>query len=345
MQPRPDPAGYRHPVHGLLAGLRLAPRQAHGALSLWPLTRGRWQPPPTLAGCRTLPAALSAGDAWLDEVHDDGVVPQVRLVNRSDAPVLVLFGDEMRGARQDRVANATFLVAARSECVLDVSCVEAGRWGRRPGARFESCDELASHGLRRTIQRGVRAERAAGGRFRADQDAVWGEVACRLRTSGARSHTSRYADYVERRAEGLRRMEESFHRVEGQVGFVAAVGDRMVGLEVVGGTGLLAELFPRLLRAHAIDALDAEEASDAPPRGWLARWGPRPVPACPAPDRPAALLVALSRAECTRSPSLGLGDDLRLEAGPVTGCALDAGGIVHLTAFVDPDAAPPGRPG
>ena len=51
-------------------------------------------------------------------------------------------------------------------------------------------------------------------------------------------------------------------------------------------------------------------------------------------DAPEPFLGALRDAGCRGSASLGLGEDLRLEGEGVEGSALDADGIVHLTASV-----------
>jgi hypothetical protein len=50
-------------------------------------------------------------------------------------------------------------------------------------------------------------------------------------------------------------------------------------------------------------------------------------------DAPEPFLDALGQAEVRDGPSLGLGQDLRIRGERLEGCALDADGIVHLTAF------------
>ncbi len=77
------------------------------------------------------------------------------------------FGGELIGAKQNRIANASFLVPAESELVIDVSCVEAGRWGRRRRERFSSGETILSSKLRRTMSRRVHAARVAGAGFQA----------------------------------------------------------------------------------------------------------------------------------------------------------------------------------
>ena len=53
------------------------------------------------------------------------------MVKEGTLRVLILEGDELIGARQNRVANSSVLVPAGSEIILPVLCVERGRWSYR----------------------------------------------------------------------------------------------------------------------------------------------------------------------------------------------------------------------
>lgn len=340
LDPIPPPVGgsHRHAVHALVTTLKVAPRQEHAALTLWPLVQepGLASPIPP---CVPLAHALARGEVTIDEIHASGAVPHVRISPRGPQPVLVLFGEELVGARQNRVANATFLVPPGDDLVLDVSCVEAGRWGRRPGERFGDGEQVISHALRRKMSRQVARARAAGAGFHADQGEVWNEIARRIRSTETESRTSAYCDYTASLEGDLRDMAESFHRVPHQVGFVAAIDGRIAGIETVGSPWLFEQLFPRLLRAHAVDAVSAALRSGRPGVGDRVSSGtdahaPWPVRRF---DTPEAFLVALGRADCSVGSSLGLGYDLRLSSVGLSACALDVDGIVHLTGFVDPD--------
>lgn len=82
-----------------------------------------------------LEEALKSGCAHVDEVSKSGDVNQLLFVNHCEHPVLLLDGEEIRGAKQNRVMNLTILSAAKSELHIPVSCVEAGRW-RHDGMDF-----------------------------------------------------------------------------------------------------------------------------------------------------------------------------------------------------------------
>ncbi len=310
------------PIAEFLGHVSLAPRQSYKALSLWPLVRREEAPPPAGLPYEPLASALSSGSVTVDEVDGRGSVPHVRVSNQGEQAVLFLFGEEIIGALQNRVANATFLVPAKSEVVIDVSCVEAGRWSRRRRAGFERAEQVVSSAMRRKMAKQVTLSRAVGDGFRSDQRGVWDDVQRRLRFSGTRSRTSAWSDYRERHASDLAQCEQAFQPVPRQVGFVAAIGDEVAGLEAIGRPEVFAASFRSLLRSYAIDAVDSGLARDEAKQRPGHRF-----------DAPEPFLEALRGAERTWNSSLGLGSDLRLQGAGVEACALACEGLVHLTAF------------
>jgi hypothetical protein len=329
-QPPPPSAS----IADFLASVSLAPRQSHKLLTLWPLLRAEAAPvgPPWL----TLADALESGALRVSERRGGAHVPVIQVENLGETPVLVLFGEELRGALQNRVANASFLIGGRSAVEIDVSCVEQGRWSPRAsrgGARdeFYAGDSVLSSAIRRKMAHKVALARERGRRFDADQLEVWHEVADRVRLSAARSQTGAYEDYLFTRARDLDEAAHAFRPLPGQVGFVAAIGDEVAGLEAIGREEVFARSFERLLRAYLIDAVDAAHL-----RGREAQAAVRF-------EAPEPFLEALAAAPASERPSLGLGRDLRLRGGGVAGCALVHGpagpaALVHLTAFAEEGA-------
>lgn len=321
-----------HPrVADFLGHLGLASRRSHKALTLWPLVRDSGAPEPSGPSYVALVDAMETGRVLVDEIHAGGSVPHVRVRNRGAQAVLILFGEELVGAKQNRVANASFLVPARSEVLIDVSCVEQGRWSQGRGTRFAAGTGVVSHGMRQKMASRVATSLARGGRFDADQREVWGEVEARLAGSGTSSRTAAYADYIRSRTVDLDEIRRAFSPVPGQVGFVAAIGDGVAGLEVVGRPEVFECVASRLVEAYAIDALDPRAAHRGAPRRWLRRGEEARRPARF--ESPEGFLDAVATAPASSVPSLGVGEDVRIEGGEVTGCALAWERLVHLTAF------------
>jgi hypothetical protein len=180
--------------------------------------------------------------------------------------------------------------------------------------------------IRAKMAQKVSGSRKRGLRFVADQGEVWAEVDHRLESSRTSSATRAYADYLAARRSELDSASAAFHPVPGQVGFVAAIGSDVVGLEAIGRPEVFASAFAGLVRAYVIDAIDAAAVS-------ARSDGPAPAARF---DAPEPFLAALAVAPGEEGPSLGLGRDLRIEDGHVCGCALVAGDVVHLTAFPAP---------
>ena len=305
-----------NPIADFISSVHLGPSQNYKQLTLWPLIRTR-----VASGIPyiCLAEAFDSGAAQIDEING-GSVPHVALVNRGSVSVLVLFGEEIVGAKQNRVANASFLVAPKSRVVLDVSCVEQGRWSPRPSASFSKGEQVLSSSLRRGMARRVSRSRSAGRGFDANQAAVWDGISKRVGEMRSPSKTGAYRDYARSLGTALQEMARHFQPIEGQVGFVAVRGDRVDGVEAVGDPAVYAEVHDRLLRAYTIDAIDGTHAESASGQGaeFLA---------------PEDFLRSIASSAFERSPSLGQGTDLRLSGEAVGGCALECGDIVHLMAF------------
>ena len=118
-----------------LKTVRLGVPQAHLNLTVFPLLRdGAGEP-----GYLLLDEAVQRGLARVTEVSAMGSVPELKLVNEADQPVLLLDGEELIGAKQNRILNVTVLAGAHTAIVIPVSCVEAGRWHHQ-SAEFAPSD-------------------------------------------------------------------------------------------------------------------------------------------------------------------------------------------------------------
>src|SRR3954471_9137524 len=98
--------------------------------------------------------AIQAGSVTVEEVSEGGSVPDLLVTNLGDSRVLFLEGEELRGAKQNRVLNTSVLVAARSKTTIPVSCVEQGRWRYR-ARQFGSSGSHSSPKLRHILKKSV----------------------------------------------------------------------------------------------------------------------------------------------------------------------------------------------
>jgi len=72
----------------------------------------------------TLAEAQSMGLAVVTEVSESGSVPTLLLENTAEQAVFLLDGEELVGAKQNRILNLSILIPARTKLEIPVSCVE-----------------------------------------------------------------------------------------------------------------------------------------------------------------------------------------------------------------------------
>ena len=75
-------------------------------------------------------------------------MPELLVENPLDADVLLYDGEELVGAKQNRILNVSVLAGAHSKLTIPVSCVEQGRWQMR-SAEFAAARHTAHPRLRR----------------------------------------------------------------------------------------------------------------------------------------------------------------------------------------------------
>jgi hypothetical protein len=274
--------------------------------------------PSTSLDYLVLDEALAAGLVEITEVSEQGSVPDLRFINRGPRPVLIVDGEELLGAKQNRIVNLTILVAANSELTIPVSCVEAGRWRSRSRA-FTSAPRTQFATGRAKRMASVSFSMMARGDRMSDQAEVWDDIAQKSSRMNASSPTSAMESIFSTHAALLDSFVSRCAPVDDQIGAMFAVNGVLVGFDLFDQPSTLRKVLPKLVRSVAVDAIDAGSAGSAE--------GMASVQA-------AQFLAVAAEAPQHRAPALGLGEDLRLTAPHVAGAALAVDDdVVHVSAF------------
>ena len=114
-------------IKNYLEKIQIGKGQSYKNLTLYPVLSDEVIPFDYL----TLDEALSQNLIEVVEVDQHGSVPELRVINKSDKMVLILDGEELVGAKQNRIINTTILIPANETVKIPVSCVEEGRWSYR----------------------------------------------------------------------------------------------------------------------------------------------------------------------------------------------------------------------
>lgn len=266
----------------------------------------------------TLEEALPLGFR-ITEVDAAGAVPELLAANPLDHAVLLYDGEELIGAKQNRILNVTVLVAARSETPIPVSCVEHGRWHAR-SASFAAASHAAYPELRRRKAEQLSAEPLLRG---VAQSVVWEEVAAKAGRHGVHSPTDATADIYRDREKAIAELRHAFPLTSGQSGALLALDEGQFCLDYLSRPAAFAHLYPKLLEGYLLDAL--EQLDGAPAR--LERLG--------------EFVAAAAAAPMRRSPSAGLGDDVRLASEGMVGSGLVLREeLLQLSAFTTDGSGP-----
>ena len=269
-----------------------------------------------------LDEALEAGSLEVTEVNEEGAVPELKVQNKSSKMVLILDGEELVGAKQNRIVNTTVLVAGSTTMVIPVSCVEQGRWSYK-GPRFQSEERIMSSSLRSKKAKQVNYSVRMSGEFHADQGEIWNEISEQACRRDADSPTMAMADIYEKEATSIDEYVKHFSLVDSQVGAVLMINGRVVGLDSFGRAATFSKFLKKLVKSYSLDAIDRFSAA----REYTF---------------PESIVTAFLKhsKELPAEPrvSVGLGTDFRMDSEQQAGFALAHDNqLLHLSVFTRTD--------
>jgi len=272
-----------------------------------------------------LQTAIETHAVRVEEVSESGSVGDLRVTNTGEISVLALDGEELAGAKQNRILNTTILLGRHTRTVIPVSCTEQGRWSYT-SVEFKSSNAFAPPRIRENAKRSVNQSLAENKGFRANQGQVWDHVSRISAAAGIHSPTSALNDVVNSRLPQLNRMVADVNVMPEQCGLLAIADGHVLGFDVVSRPGVYARLHERLLRSYILETGTMKSAVSETDSTRAAN------------EFLHTALVADERL----FPSVGIGDDYRYNGPDIVGSALATEGqVVHMAFFrVPPDEMP-----
>lgn len=246
----------------------------------------------------SLREALQRELAEITEVSEGGSVPELRVKNKADLPLLLVDGEELAGAKQNRIVNTSMLLPAHAETLIPVSCTEAGRWSYRSD-RFRESGYIMSSKPRFSKSGRIKENLEHYAKYDAGQSQVWSEVSSLHSKLGTISHTSAMSDAYEQRSKDMEAYLSSFPLQEGQKGMIALFNRKLAGFDFLSRAKAYGDIHDKLLRSYAVEALvePEEETAEndilAEVNRFLEQLGSAP--------------------ETSRNTPVGLGEDIRFE--------------------------------
>jgi hypothetical protein len=306
----------QHIINEYIGGLKLGRKQSYKNLTVFALLSDYAVDSAYL----TLDEALAGDLIDVVEKDEDGTVPELKVVNRSDRMVLILDGEELVGAKQNRIVSTTILIAGKTTTVIPVSCVEQGRWSYRSN-KFSSEKRMMASKLRARKADQVKSSLKRSGRFLSNQSAIWQDVSELAFDLDAASPSMAMSEIYRKKAPSLEKYVKNFELTDSQVGAVFMINGKVAGMDCFGKPETFSKVFEKLVESYALDAIDSlGKDRERAKNGTKSEAG--------------KFLEASSGCRVEVHQSVGLGTDCRLDADQSTGFALaHEKKVLHMSLF------------
>ncbi|WP_253488351.1 ARPP-1 family domain-containing protein [Methanocalculus alkaliphilus] len=266
----------------------------------------------------TLSQALEQSRILITEVNKEGRVPELMVVNKDTIPVLLIDGEEITGAKQNRVLNTSILVPGMAELIIPVSCTEQGRWSYS-GSSFSDSGIMMDCSIRAKKMASVGESMRHQESRASDQREIWDEISHRSMRADVSSPTGAMKDIFEARAPAMKEYLDAFPIRQGQQGIIISLDKRPAGMEFLSRPDAYTRIHEKLIRSYVMEALSEEKTPARPPRK---------------PESPQDLLKRIAACKTESFAAVGLGTDIRLEGGDIIGSALlHKESVIHMACF------------
>jgi len=254
----------------------------------------------------TLAEAFSLGSVTIREVNESGHVPELWAVNKGDNAVLILDGEELQGAKQNRILNASVLLKERSETIIPVSCTEQGRW-HSVSRDFRESGNLASSSIRAKKMGSVTNNLERDKNYRSNQGEVWDEIGHMEEVFCKESSTHAMSDTFKNKMSDLEGYLKEFPLSPEQKGLAVFINEAFIGLELVSREEAYRQYHEKIIRSYALHALMNQQIEDskAEPSHDLEK-----------------IIKEIMGCQHKAYPSIGYGEDYRYRNGNIVGSAL-----------------------
>jgi len=279
------------------------PPWQHENLTIYPVRLPEW---PGWSDVMTMDDAMSRD---LLGISETGSVNEVYAYNRGGAPIFMMAGEMIGGAKQDRMLRDDLLLPGHAKLRIPVYCVEQGRW--TGSAEFQTQKGVVTAPMRKT----ARASRS--------QEQVWEGVAAAKGALGVRAPSSAFstvyrdAEVQEKARAYVEDLRPMIKRQRGVCGVIVVSAGEFVVADIFHDEDVFEALWPKLLDSYAVTALKVGRRGDV----WTAEDARR-------------LLRRIASMRRSDQPTPGVGELLELNgAGMIGEALLWKQAVVHLELF------------
>ena len=205
----------------------------------------------------TLQEALAQKKVKVYETKD---VNELAIRNLSNQDIYVQSGDIVRGGDQDRMISMDFIVPPRSgRMPIAAFCVESGRWSKRgteENASFSSSENsIAGKDLKLAAKR-ENSQEAVWENVKLAQDKLASNASApAIKASSSFELSVENAKVKETTAAYINALSRVLQNKPDVIGYVFAINGHVNSADVYASRGLFVKLWPKLLKASAVEAV------------------------------------------------------------------------------------------
>jgi len=195
-------------------------------------------------------------------VYETRSVNELSIQNFSDQDVYVQSGDIVKGGQQDRMIGVDLIVPPRSgKLPISAFCVEHGRWSGRGNERASqfnsSADAVATKDIKLAAKRS-NSQGAVWENVKVAQDKLSENLGTRVNSSVSASSLQLAVENakVQESADSyIKALVGIANRSDDVIGYVFAINGKVNSADIYGSNVLFKKLWPKLLKANAIEAI------------------------------------------------------------------------------------------
>ena len=193
----------------------------------------------------TLEESISKSLVDIKEINSKGTIRYLKVSNKSNQKLLILGSEQIIGnaLKQNRVVNNTTLVPEQTTIMLSVSCCEKNRWS--PAVANNICTSESLYFTKGRINNSV----DIFDNNKTDQFKIWDDIAEKLDEFNTKSFTGTLEDTYNKNKLYFDEITNYFKINENDVGVVAAIGNRLVNVEIFSSNKLLKMYFPKIIKS------------------------------------------------------------------------------------------------
>ena len=195
-------------------------------------------------------------------VYETKTVNELSIENVSSDDIYVQAGDIVKGGQQDRMIGVDLIVPGHSgKMPISAFCVEHGRWSGRGNERaavFSSSSDVASTKEIKLAAKRASSQGAVWENVRVAQDKLSANVGARVNSPVSESslqlavENTKVTETAESYTTALANIVDKSNDV---IGYVFAINGKVNSADVYGSNVLFKKLWPKLLKANAIEAI------------------------------------------------------------------------------------------